>query len=181
MVQKRNRPHSKMKNKLRPLKFSWASFPTPSTSVRRRRNASRTSPGTEETSSQTSCFVSRMSIPSKTDLLPCGTSAGKHSRAPRCLNQPSPSITGEGAQIQPPHTANPVPDAGPHPRRRRCHHQRPWPKTTASSCTTPNQIAKIAVGVSLTGFIDAEGATNAKRNPGEDYSTTHGEAAVRRP
>jgi len=45
----------------------------------------------------------------------------------------------------------------------------------------PNQIAKIAAGVSLTGFIDAEGATNAKRNPGEDYSTTHGEAAVRRP
>ena len=44
----------------------------------------------------------------------------------------------------------------------------------------PNQIAKIAAGVSLTGFIDAEGATNAKRNPGEDYSTTHGEAAVRR-
>ncbi|KAG2612518.1 hypothetical protein PVAP13_4KG295805 [Panicum virgatum] len=68
-----------------------------------------------------------MRIPSKTDLLPCGTSAGKHSRAPRCLNQPSPSITGEGAQIQPPHTANPVPDAGPHPRRCRCHHQRPWP------------------------------------------------------
>ena len=57
-----------MKNKLRPLKFSCASFPTPSISVRRRRNASRTSPGTEETSSQTSCFVNRISRPPKTRL-----------------------------------------------------------------------------------------------------------------
>jgi len=45
----------------------------------------------------------------------------------------------------------------------------------------PQPDRQIAAGVSLTGFSDAEGATNAKRNPGEDYSTTHGEAAVRRP